>query len=294
MEVFMQTEHQAELFEGHVEEYVSILGNKVLGYYETMQEGIGVTAQYPGAKLFHRCRLAGEEDDLGAMSIEPDARTISMPAISQDAMARTVLRYMDNGVPESRISTEHQYYFAHQAELVEGHIDEYVSILGNEVVGYYKTRDEGESATIKQYPGRKAYFIHRCRPVGDRDDLDLISSEGIKVRRTSLPSDNQELKQGSCYVDGYISIVARQVPISTELKYYLAYQAELVEGHIDEYVSIMETKVLGYYKTQDEGLHATMQQYPLQKAYFVHRCSPVGGKDDLDWIRSENIKVRRA
>jgi hypothetical protein len=178
----MQTDHQAELVEGHIGEYVSILGNKVLGYYETIREGIGATTQYPGAKLFHRCHPAG--DDLSATSIDPDERRISASAVSQDAMARTVLRYSaDIRAPEGHISTEHQYYFDHQAELVEGHIDEYVSILGNQVVGYYKTRYEGESATIKQYPGRDAYFIHRCRPVGDRDDLDVVSPKGIRIYR---------------------------------------------------------------------------------------------------------------
>lgn len=80
---------------------------------------------------------------------------------------------------------EHQYYFDHQATLVDGHVDEYVSIMGNRVLGYYKTRDEGLHATIKQYPGEKAYFVHRCRPIGDRDDLDWISSEGLEIRRAS-------------------------------------------------------------------------------------------------------------
>jgi hypothetical protein len=183
MEVYMQAEHQTELFEGHVEEYVSILGNKVLGYYETIREGIGATAQYPGAKLFHQCHPVGDGDDLGVMSIEPEERRISVPAISQDAMARSILRYTDNGATKGRMSTEHQYYFAHQAELVEGHIDEYVSILGNQVVGYYKTRDEGERETIKHYPGRDVYFIHRCRPVGDRDDLDVVSAKSIRIYR---------------------------------------------------------------------------------------------------------------
>jgi hypothetical protein len=190
MEVYMQAEHQhyfedqAELVEGHIDEYVSIMGNKVLGYYETMREGIGATAQYPRAQLFHQCHPVGDGDDLGATSIDPDERRISASAVSKEAMARTVLRYsMVNRAPEGRMSTEHRYYFDHQAELVEGHIDEYVSILGNEVLGYYKTRNEGLHATITQYPDRKAYFVHRCRPVGDRDDLDLISSEGIKARR---------------------------------------------------------------------------------------------------------------
>jgi hypothetical protein len=187
------------------------------------------------------------------------------------------------------MQAEHQHYFEDQAELFEGHVEEYVSILGNKVLGYYETIREGIGATA-QYPGAKLF--HRCRPAGYKDPLGVMSIEP-EERTISLSSDNQELKQGSCYVGGCISIVARQVPISTELKYYLAHQAELVEGHIDEYVSIMENKVLGYYKTQDEGLHATIQQYPRQQAYFVHRCSPVGGKDDLDWIRSEKIKVRR-
>jgi hypothetical protein len=86
---------------------------------------------------------------------------------------------------EVYMRNELKYYLDHQAELVEGHIDEYVSIMGNQVLGYYKTRNEGLHATITQYPRQKAYFVHRCRPVGDRDDLDCISSEGLEVRRTS-------------------------------------------------------------------------------------------------------------
>jgi hypothetical protein len=80
---------------------------------------------------------------------------------------------------------ELKYYLEHQAELVDGHIDEYVSIMGNEVLGYYKTRDEGLHVTIKQYPDAAGYFVHRCRPVGDRDDLDIINGVGIKVIRES-------------------------------------------------------------------------------------------------------------
>jgi hypothetical protein len=86
---------------------------------------------------------------------------------------------------EVYMSEELKYYLAHQAELVEGHIDEYVSIMGSTVVGYYKTLLEGVGATSKQYPDSEALCIKRCRPVGDRDDLDCISSEGITVSRTS-------------------------------------------------------------------------------------------------------------
>jgi hypothetical protein len=140
MEVYMRNElkyyldHQAELFEGHIEEYVSIMGNKVLGYYETIQEGIGATAQYPGAKLFHRCRPVGYRDDLGVISIEPDERTISLSSNNQDALEQAsydlggCISIVAKQVP---ISNELKYYFEHQAELVEGHIDEYVSIMGN-------------------------------------------------------------------------------------------------------------------------------------------------------------------
>jgi hypothetical protein len=80
---------------------------------------------------------------------------------------------------------EHKYYLDHQAELVAGHIDEYVSIIDNKVLGYYQNQMDGLGVTIKQYPGKKAYFVHRCRPVGDRDDLDCISTEGLEIRRTS-------------------------------------------------------------------------------------------------------------
>jgi hypothetical protein len=38
------------------------------------------------------------------------------------------------------------YYTAHQEEIIKGHLDEYVSIMGNKVQGYYKTCMDGFQA----------------------------------------------------------------------------------------------------------------------------------------------------
>jgi hypothetical protein len=81
------------------------------------------------------------------------------------------------------MSDEYFYYTAHQEEIIKGHLDEYVSIMGNKVLGYYKTCMDGFQAAVKQFPKAKGYFIHKCRPVGEPYELELASSEGITIRR---------------------------------------------------------------------------------------------------------------
>jgi hypothetical protein len=78
---------------------------------------------------------------------------------------------------------EYFYYTAHQEEIIKGHLDEFVSIMGNKVLGYYKTHLEGVQTTVKQFPKASHYFIKKCRPVGESDELELASSEGITIGR---------------------------------------------------------------------------------------------------------------
>jgi hypothetical protein len=78
---------------------------------------------------------------------------------------------------------EYFYYMAHQEEIIKGHLDEYVSIKGNKVQGYYKTCLDGFQAAVKQFPKAKGYFIQKCRPVGEPDDVVMGSSEGITIGR---------------------------------------------------------------------------------------------------------------
>jgi hypothetical protein len=85
------------------------------------------------------------------------------------------------------MSDEYFYYTAHQEEIIKDHLDEYVSIMGNKVLGYYKTHLDGVQTTVKQFPKANHYFIHKCRPVGEPYELVLASSEGITVRREWTP-----------------------------------------------------------------------------------------------------------
>jgi hypothetical protein len=75
------------------------------------------------------------------------------------------------------------YYTAHQEEIIKGHLDEYVSIMGDKMLGYYHNLLDGLHTTVKQFPKAKGYFIQRCRPVGELDEVIMGSSEGITVRR---------------------------------------------------------------------------------------------------------------
>jgi hypothetical protein len=78
---------------------------------------------------------------------------------------------------------EYFYYTAHQEEIIKGHLNEYVSIMGNKVLGYYKDQWDGLRATRNQYPDAEGYFIRQCRPVGESDEVALVNSENLTVRR---------------------------------------------------------------------------------------------------------------
>jgi hypothetical protein len=85
------------------------------------------------------------------------------------------------------MSEEYFYYAAHQEEIIKDHLDEYVSIMGNKVQGYYTTCMDGFQAALKQFPKASHYFIHKCRPVGEPYELVLASSEGITIGREWTP-----------------------------------------------------------------------------------------------------------
>jgi hypothetical protein len=92
-----------------------------------------------------------------------------------------------HGVKENRMFDEYFYYTAHQEEIIKGHLDEFVSIMGSKVLGYYKTHLEGVQTTVKQFPKASHYFIQKCLPVGAPDDVLMGSSEGITIGREWTP-----------------------------------------------------------------------------------------------------------
>ncbi|MDR1930465.1 MAG: hypothetical protein LBQ44_07535 [Treponema sp.] len=71
---------------------------------------------------------------------------------------------------------EYYFYKAHQEEIINGHIGDYVVIKGSAVLGYYKNMIEtfDDMAKKQQEPG--TYAVRKCRPVGVPDmsvtDLD--------------------------------------------------------------------------------------------------------------------------
>jgi hypothetical protein len=56
---------------------------------------------------------------------------------------------------ENLMLEEYYYYMAHQEEIIKGHLDEYVSIKGTKIQGYYKTCLDGFDAAVKQFPNAK-------------------------------------------------------------------------------------------------------------------------------------------
>jgi hypothetical protein len=61
------------------------------------------------------------------------------------------------------------YYTAHQEEIVEGHIGEFVAIHDRKVLGYYKSRIEGIVATMDKNIAAGSFIVHKCEPVDAPD-----------------------------------------------------------------------------------------------------------------------------
>jgi hypothetical protein len=80
---------------------------------------------------------------------------------------------------EYLMSEEHVYYKTHQKYLIEGHVGEFVAIIGNNVLGYHKNYRDAFQSAVEQYPLAKSYFVKRCLPVGEPEDVLMSSNEYI-------------------------------------------------------------------------------------------------------------------
>lgn len=58
--------------------------------------------------------------------------------------------------------------------------------------------------------------------------------------------------------------------IKDDFNYYTAHQDEIVDGHIDEFVVIKDSQILGYYKQEAEAFEA-MKNHELG-TFIVKKC----------------------
>ena len=63
------------------------------------------------------------------------------------------------------LTTDFDYYTAHQAEIVEKHLGEYVIIKDARVVGYYKEEMAAFSSMKEEIPG--TFMVKKCKPKGE-------------------------------------------------------------------------------------------------------------------------------
>jgi hypothetical protein len=62
------------------------------------------------------------------------------------------------------IDDEFTFYVAHQKEIVEGHLDEFVVVKNQKVVGYYQTEEDAFDAMIGEKLG--TFMVKRCQLPG--------------------------------------------------------------------------------------------------------------------------------
>jgi non-ribosomal peptide synthetase component E (peptide arylation enzyme) len=62
--------------------------------------------------------------------------------------------------------------------------------------------------------------------------------------------------------------------IHDEFEFYDANQAEIVNGHLGEFVVIKDLKVRGYYKTEEEALDSMLGEE--LGTFMVQRCQEPG------------------
>jgi hypothetical protein len=60
--------------------------------------------------------------------------------------------------------------------------------------------------------------------------------------------------------------------IKDDFEYYTAHQDEIVNGHIDEFVVIKDSQVLGYYKQEAEAFEAMKTQTQELGTFIVKKC----------------------
>jgi hypothetical protein len=62
------------------------------------------------------------------------------------------------------ISEEFAFYNARQKEIVEGHLDEFVVIKNQKILGYYKTEEDAFDSMIREKLG--TFMVKKCRLPG--------------------------------------------------------------------------------------------------------------------------------
>lgn len=58
-----------------------------------------------------------------------------------------------------------EYYTAHQSEIVNGHLGDYVVIKDAKVLGYYKEEMEAFASMKSDIPG--TFMVKKCKPKGE-------------------------------------------------------------------------------------------------------------------------------
>jgi hypothetical protein len=74
--------------------------------------------------------------------------------------------------------------------------------------------------------------------------------------------------------------------IAEDFDYYDECQAEIVKGHIGEFVVVKDRRVVGYYKTEEDAFEA-MKQYKLG-TFMVKVCQEVG--DDVAYFYNSLVE----
>ena len=62
------------------------------------------------------------------------------------------------------IGEEFAFYDAHQKEIVEGHLDEFVVIKNQRALGYYKTEDDAFNSMLGEKLG--TFMVKKCQLPG--------------------------------------------------------------------------------------------------------------------------------
>ncbi|MDR2797933.1 MAG: hypothetical protein LBB80_06285 [Treponema sp.] len=62
--------------------------------------------------------------------------------------------------------------------------------------------------------------------------------------------------------------------LAVDFEYYTAHQAEIVNGHLGEFIVIKDARVLGYYK--DEMTAFTSMKTEVPGTFMVKKCKPQG------------------
>jgi hypothetical protein len=63
------------------------------------------------------------------------------------------------------LSTDFEYYTAHQSEIVDGHLGEFVVIKDARVLGYYKDEMAAFASMKAEVPG--TFMVKKCKPQGE-------------------------------------------------------------------------------------------------------------------------------